>query len=176
MGIENKQQRIDMFFAKLDNILDITAKQLDERFQFQKTAMAKQFPLLMKYLWVGAEDLKPEETIESVINHGTLGIGFIGLAECLVALIGHHHGESEEAQNLGLKIITYMRDRANEFSDQYHHNYSILATPAEGLSGKFTKRTASSLALFLELPIVTTIPIVTTYQFTINVRPSKSTD
>ena len=140
MGIENKQQRIDMFFAKLDNILDITAKQLDERFQFQKTAMAKQFPLLMKYLWVGAEKLKPEETIESVINHGTLGIGFIGLAECLVALIGHHHGESEEAQKLGLKIVTYMRDRANEFSEQYHHNYSILATPAEGLSGKFTKK------------------------------------
>ena len=140
MGIENKQQRIDMFFAKLDNILDITAKQLDERFQFQKTAMAKQFPLLMKYLWVGAEDLKPEETIESVINHGTLGIGFIGLAECLKALIGKHHGESEKAQELGLKIITYMRDRANEFSEQYHHNYSILATPAEGLSGKFTKK------------------------------------
>lgn len=140
MGIENKKQRIDMFFAKLDNILDITAKQLDERFQFQKTAMAKQFPLLMKYLWVGADKLKPEETIESVINHGTLGIGFIGLAECLKALIGKHHGESEEAQKLGLKIITYMRDRANEFSDQYHHNYSILATPAEGLSGKFTKK------------------------------------
>ena len=140
MGIENKQQRIDMFFAKLDNILDITAKQLDERFQFQKTAMAKQFPLLMKYLWIGADKLKPEETIESVINHGTLGIGFIGLAECLKALIGKHHGESEEAQELGLKIITYMRDRANEFSDQYHHNYSILATPAEGLSGKFTKK------------------------------------
>ena len=140
MGIEDKKQRIDMFFAKLDNILDITAKQLDDRFQFQKTAMAKQFPLLMKYLWVGADKLKPEETIESVINHGTLGIGFIGLAECLKALIGKHHGESEEAQELGLKIITYMRDRANEFSDQYHHNYSILATPAEGLSGKFTKK------------------------------------
>ena len=140
MGIEDKKQRIDMFFAKLDNILDITAKQLDERLQFQKTAMAKQFPLLMKYLWIGADKLKPEETIESVINHGTLGIGFIGLAECLKALIGKHHGESEEAQELGLKIITYMRDRANEFSDQYHHNYSILATPAEGLSGKFTKK------------------------------------
>lgn len=140
MGIEDKKQRIDMFFAKLDNILQITAKQLDERFQFQKTAMAKQFPLLMKYLWIGAEKLKPEESIESVINHGTLGIGFIGLAECLVALIGHHHGESEEAQELGLKIVTYMRDRANEFSEEYHHNYSILATPAEGLSGKFTKK------------------------------------
>ena len=140
MGIENKQQRIDMFFAKLDNLLDITAKQLDERFQFQKTAMAKQFPLLMKYLWVGADKLNPTDTIESVINHGTLGIGFIGLAECLKALIGKHHGESEEAQELGLKIVTYMRDRANEFSEQYHHNYSVLATPAEGLSGKFTKK------------------------------------
>ena len=140
MGIENKQQRIDMFFAKLDNMLEITAKQLDERFQFQKTAMAKQFPLLMKYLWVGADKLNPTDTIESVINHGTLGIGFIGLAECLKALIGKHHGESEEAQELGLKIVTYMRDRANEFSEQYHHNYSVLATPAEGLSGKFTKK------------------------------------
>ena len=140
MGIENKQQRIDMFFAKLDNLLNITAKQLDERFQFQKTAMAKQFPLLMKYLWVGADKLNPTDTIESVINHGTLGIGFIGLAECLKALIGKHHGESEEAQELGLKIVTYMRDRANEFSEQYHHNYSVLATPAEGLSGKFTKK------------------------------------
>lgn len=140
MGIENKQQRIDMFFAKLDNLLDITAKQLDERFQFQKTAMAKQFPLLMKYLWVGADKLNPTDTIESVINHGTLGIGFIGLAECLKALIGKHHGESEEAQKLGLKIVTYMCDRANEFSEQYHHNYSVLATPAEGLSGKFTKK------------------------------------
>lgn len=103
-GHRGQKQRIDMFFAKLDNILQITAKQLDERFQFQKTAMAKQFPLLMKYLWIGAEKLKPEESIESVINHGTLGIGFIGLAECLVALIGHHHGESEEAQELGLKL------------------------------------------------------------------------
>ena len=149
MGIEDKKQRIDMFFAKLDNILDITAKQLDERFQFQKTAMAKQFPLLMKYLWVGADKLKPEETIESVINHGTLGIGFIGLAECLKALIGKHHGESEEAQELGLKIITYMRDRANEFSDQYHHNYSILATPAEGLSGKFTKKDRKEFGVIL---------------------------
>ena len=140
MKIENKKERIDIFFSKLDNILDITAKQLDERFQFQKSAMAKQFPLLMQYLWVGANKLKPEETIESVINHGTLGIGFIGLAECLVALTGHHHGESQEAQELGLKIITYMRDRANGYSEQYHHNYSILATPAEGLSGKFTKK------------------------------------
>jgi ribonucleoside-triphosphate reductase len=137
---QDEQKRIDMFFAKLDQMLEITAKQLDDRFQFQKTAFAKQFPLLMQCLWIGADKLKPMDTIESVINQGTLGIGFIGLAECLVALVGKHHGESEEAQALGVKIVTYMRDRANEFCERYHHNYSILATPAEGLSGKFTKK------------------------------------
>ena len=122
MGIKDKEERIQMFFAKLDHILDVTARQLDDRFNFQKTAYAKQFPLLMRSLWVGADKLKPNDTIESVINQGTLGIGFIGLAECLVALIGKHHGESEEAQELGLKIISYMRERANEFSERYHHN------------------------------------------------------
>ena len=137
---QDEQKRIDMFFAKLDQMLEITAKQLDDRFQFQKTAFAKQFPLLMQCLWIGADKLKPMDSIESVINQGTLGIGFIGLAECLVALVGKHHGESEEAQALGVKIVTYMRDRANEFCERYHHNYSILATPAEGLSGKFTKK------------------------------------
>ena len=137
---QDEQKRIDMFMAKLDQMLEITAKQLDDRFQFQKTAFAKQFPLLMQCLWVGADKLKPMDTIESVINQGTLGIGFIGLAEALVALTGKHHGESEKAQELGVKIVTYMRDRANEFSDRYHHNYSVLATPAEGLSGKFTKK------------------------------------
>ena len=137
---QNEQKRIDMFFAKLDQMLEITAKQLDDRFQFQKTAFAKQFPLLMQNLWIGADKLKPMDTIESVINQGTLGIGFIGLAEALVALTGKHHGESEKSQELGLKIVGYMRDRANEFCERYHHNYSVLATPAEGLSGKFTKK------------------------------------
>ena len=137
---QDEQKRIDMFFAKLDQMLEITAKQLDDRFQFQKTAFAKQFPLLMQNLWIGADKLKPMDTIESVINQGTLGIGFIGLAECLVALIGKHHGESDEAQQLGLKIVGYMRERVNDFCERYHHNYSVLATPAEGLSGKFTKK------------------------------------
>ncbi len=139
MDIENKEQRIASFFAKLDNMLEITARQLHERMEFQKTAYAKQFPLLMSALWIGSDKLKPNDTIAPVINQGTLGIGFIGLAECLVALIGKHHGESEEAQELGIRIVTYMRDRANSFSDQYQHNYSVLATPAEGLSGKFTR-------------------------------------
>ncbi len=140
MDIKDKEQRIAKFFAKLDDMLEITAKQLDDRFQFQKTAFAKQFPLLMTKLWGGCEQLEPNDTIESVINQGTLGIGFIGLAECLVALVGKHHGESEEAQALGIKIVTYMRDRSKDFCEQYQHNYSILATPAEGLAGKFTKK------------------------------------
>ena len=139
MNIENKEQRIARFFSKLDCLLDITARQLHERMEFQKTAFARQFPLLMSSLWLGCENLKHNDTIAPVINQGTLGIGFIGLAECLVALIGKHHGESAEAQELGLKIVTYMRDRANDFSDKYQHNYSVLATPAEGLSGKFTR-------------------------------------
>ena len=137
--IEDREHRIARFFSKLDCLLDITARQLHERMEFQKTAYARQFPLLMSSLWLGCEKLKANDTIAPVINQGTLGIGFIGLAECLVALIGKHHGESAEAQELGLKIVSYMRDRANEFSEKYQHNYSILATPAEGLSGKFTR-------------------------------------
>ena len=139
MDVKNKEERINKFFAKLDYMLDVTANQLNERYDFQKTAYAKQFPLLMRSLWLGADKLNPDDTIESIINQGTLGIGFIGLAECLKALIGQHHGESGEAQELGLKIVSYMRNRVNEYSEKFHHNYSLLATPAEGLSRKFTK-------------------------------------
>ena len=139
MNIENKNYRIERFFSKLDELLEITAKQLCDRYDFQKTALRKQFPLLMSSLWMGCEKLGPNDMVGSVINQGTLGIGFLGLAECLIALTGNHHGESEEAQALGLRIVTYMRDRANEFSERYHHNFSVLATPAEGLSGKFTR-------------------------------------
>ncbi|MCQ2204441.1 MAG: anaerobic ribonucleoside triphosphate reductase [Bacteroidales bacterium] len=152
MGYVDKEERIKHFFARLDEIMDIAAKQLNERYNFQKTAKAKQFPLLMSALWLGSEKLKPSDTIESVINQGTLGIGFIGLAECLVALVGKHHGESEEAQKLGIEIITHMRDRSLEYSEKYQHNYSILATPAEGLSGKFTKKDRKS---FGTLPGIT---------------------
>jgi len=139
MNIKDRQERIERFFARLDEILDITARQLNDRFEFQKTALAKQFPLLMSRLWNGSEKLSPNDTIESVINQGTLGIGFIGLAECLVALTGKHHGESAESQALGLRIVSHMRSRANEYSEKYDHNYSVLATPAEGLSGRFTR-------------------------------------
>ncbi|MCM1452481.1 MAG: anaerobic ribonucleoside triphosphate reductase [Clostridium sp.] len=152
MGVENKDARVKAFFNKLDDVLDIAARQLCDRYNFQKTALVKQFPLLMSRLWNGAEDLGPNDTIESVINQGTLGIGFIGLAECLIALIGKHHGESDEAQALGLKIVEHMRQRINEYSDKYGHNFSVLATPAEGLSGKFTARDRKT---FGEIPGVT---------------------
>ena len=139
MNIKDKEDRVAAFFAKLDNLLEVTAQQLHDRMEFQKTAFAKQFPLLMRGLWIGSENLAPSDSIAPVINQGTLGIGFIGLAECLIALTGKHHGESDESQELGLKIVTYMRDRVVEFCDRYQHNYSVLATPAEGLSGRFTK-------------------------------------
>jgi ribonucleoside-triphosphate reductase len=146
LGIEamneesDKNLRIQKFFKKLDWALDIAARQLNERFEFQKTALKKQFPLLMAGLWLGSEKLNDNDSIESVINQGTLSIGFIGLAECLIALIGKHHGESEEAQELGLRIISHMAEKINGFAETYQHNFTFLATPAEGLSGKFTKR------------------------------------
>ncbi len=147
MGIKDKEERIQRFFEKLDEVLDTTALQLNERFNFQKSAYAKQFPLVMSALWNGADKLDKNDTIESVINQGTLGIGFIGLAECLIALVGKHHGESEEAQALGLRIVKHMRSRANDYSEKYQHNFSILATPAEGLSGKFTKKDRKSFGV-----------------------------
>ena len=139
MGIENQDERIAKFFEKLEGVMNIAAKQLNERFEFQKTALKKQFPLLMNGLWMGSDKLQPNDTIESVINQGTLAIGFIGLAETLIALVGKHHGESEEAQQLGLRIVKYMSDKCNAYSETFQHNFSCFATPAEGLSGRFTK-------------------------------------
>lgn len=147
MSIRDREERIAKFFKELDRVLEITARQLCDRFDFQKTAYAKQFPLVMSKLWTGSDVLRPEDRVESVINQGTLGIGFIGLAECLVALTGKHHGESEDSQKLGLRIVSHMRSRANEFSERYEHNFSILATPAEGLSGKFTAKDRKSFGI-----------------------------
>lgn len=147
MNVKDENERTAAFFRKLDEVIDLTALQLHRRFEFQKTAGVKQFPLLMSALWLGSEKLQPGDTIESVINQGTLGIGFIGLAECLVALTGKHHGEDACAQELGLKIVSHLRDKANEYSERYQHNYSVLATPAEGLSGKFTQKDKKSFGV-----------------------------
>jgi ribonucleoside-triphosphate reductase len=133
------RERVNLFKERVSLMTQITANQLNDRFDFQSQALAKQFPLLMSGMWNGSENLKPEDTIESVINQGTLGIGFIGLAEALIALTGKHHGESEESQEIGLEIISQMKKEADDYSERYQHNFSILGTPAEGLSGKFTK-------------------------------------
>lgn len=140
MNEPDQEKRITAFFDKLKDMVWVTGRQLYDRYKFQCTAMAKQFPLLMSGMWVGSENLKPEDEVRPVLKHGTLGVGFIGLAECLIALTGKHHGESDEAQQLGLEIITCMRDEVKNLSDHYDLNYSVLATPAEGLSGKFTKK------------------------------------
>lgn len=133
------EMTIDGFFSELETLLDTTALQLHQRFEFQATALAKQFPMLMSGMWVGSEKFSPNDAVRPVLNQGTLGIGFIGLAECLIALTGHHHGENDAAQELGLRIVTFFRDKVNVYCDKYKHNYSVLATPAEGLSGKFTR-------------------------------------
>lgn len=140
MGEKDYEKRIDAFFEKLEDLLDLAAFQLNERYKFQADAKAKQFPFLMSHLWVGGEQLDPEQPLGDVINQGTLGIGFIGLTETLIALTGKHHGESESSQELGLQIVERMRQRASYYSEKYNHNYSIIATPAEGLSGKFTSK------------------------------------
>lgn len=140
MEEKDEEKRIKIFFDKLYDLVAITGRQLYDRYQFQCTAMTKQFPLLMSGMWIGSEKLKPEDEVRSVLKHGTLGVGFIGLAECLIALVGKHHGESDKAQALGLKIVTFIRDEVKKLADHYDLNFSVLATPAEGLSGKFTKK------------------------------------
>lgn len=128
------------FFIALDDVMDICIKQLLDRYEFQKSKKVKNFPFLMgQKVWRGSEKLSPNDSLEDIINSGTLSVGFIGLAECLVALIGKHHGESEEAQKLGLEIITYMRKKLDKVSIFYNLNFSLLGTPAEGLSGYFTR-------------------------------------
>lgn len=140
MGIENFEERIITFYEKLDKYTDVVARQLYDRYCFQGTALKSQFPLLMAGLWNGSDKLEKNDKVEGLLKDGTLGVGFIGLAECLIALTGKHHGESEDSQKLGIEIITHIRDRVKMWSDIYDLNYSVLATPAEGLSGKFTKK------------------------------------
>ena len=128
------------FYTDLDKMINLVADQLLERYEFQATRKVKNFPFLMgQGNWMGSEKLGPNDELRDVIKHGTLSIGFIGLAETLVAMTGKHHGESKESQKLGLEIIGHMKDRADELSKKYTLNFGILATPAEGLSGRFTK-------------------------------------
>lgn len=131
---------IDKFFKVLDERMDLVFEQLDERFEIQARKKVRNYPFLMgEGVWLDSEKLGWDDEVREVLKHGTLSVGFIGLAETLVALIGEHHGQSERAQQLGLKIIGHMRDRCDARSEEKKLNYTLLATPAEGLSGRFVK-------------------------------------
>ena len=133
-------KNIDLFFELLDQRIDLVIQQLLDRFRIQGQKKVLNFPFLMgQGVWIDSDKLGPEDEIGEILKHGTLTIGFIGLAETLVALIGQHHGQSEYAQNLGLEIIGHMRARMDAESEKRHLNFSLIATPAEGLSGRFVK-------------------------------------
>jgi len=139
LGIRAEKD-ISLFWKYLDEIIDLTIEQLITRYNIQKQLKVKDFPFLMgQKLYLDSEELSSADTIEKAIRHGTLSIGFIGLAECLTALMGKHHGESPEAQAFGIAVVSHMRRRCDEASKKYSLNFSLLATPAEQLSGKFTK-------------------------------------
>ena len=138
-GIVSGETDLDGFFKELGELEDLVKDELLERFEHQCSKHIYNFPFLLgQGVWIDSEKLKPGDRLRKVLKHGTLTVGFIGLAECLKALIGKHHGESKEAQELGLKIIKFMRDRVDKYSEEYNLNFSLIATPAEGLSGRFT--------------------------------------
>jgi ribonucleoside-triphosphate reductase (formate) len=135
----NKKANMEVFYQELSDLMDLVKNQLLERFEIQCSKRMKNFPFLLgSGVWIDSDKLKPGDKLKKILKHGTLTIGFIGLAECLKALIGEHHGESKKAQELGIKIIEFMRKKCDEYAEEYKLNFSLIATPAEGLSGRFT--------------------------------------
>ena len=131
---------VDWFFQELESKLNLVVEQLDERFEIIARKKVYNFPFLMgQGVWIDSENLDWDSEVREVLKHGTLSVGFIGLAECLKALRGEHHGESEESQNLGLEIVGFMRNYLDRLTNERHMNYTLLATPAEGLSGRFVR-------------------------------------
>jgi ribonucleoside-triphosphate reductase len=134
------ERKLDAFYRGLSDIIDLTARQLYHRYQVQCRLKVKDMPFIMgQKLYLDSEDLKPDDPIEEAIKHGTLSVGFIGLAEALTALTGRHHGQDEESQAMGQEIVAYMREKIDEAAAEYNLNYTLLGTPAEGLSGRFVK-------------------------------------
>lgn len=129
-----------VFYEKLDGVMALVVRQLLHRFEIQAARTVRNYPFLMAQgIWIDSEKLAPDDTVGEVLKHGTLSVGFIGLAEALVALLGVHHGQSDEAQTLGLAIVRHMRERMDAESERTGLNFTLLATPAEGLSGRFVK-------------------------------------
>ena len=139
LALESKGNLND-FTWLVEHYTSVAVEQLLERYNYQRTGTKKQFPLLMSGMWEGSENLKTNDKVGDVLKQGTLSVGFIGLAECLIALTGHHHGESESSQTIGLGIIKTMNKVCKWYADKYDLNISVIATPAEGLSGKFVKK------------------------------------
>lgn len=134
----NANGNVDWFFDELDRKIDLVVAQLLSRYKVQAAKTVKNYPFLMgQGIWIDSDKLKPDDKVGEVLKHGTLTAGFIGLAECLKALTGKHHGESQKSQNLGLEIVAHMRKRMDEATRKYGMNFSLIATPAEGLSGRF---------------------------------------
>ena len=139
LGIEARGE-IARFYQLLDEKMDLVVEQLLHRFKIQCGKKAYNYPFLMgQGVWIGSDKLGPEDSVAEVLKNGTLSMGFIGLAETLKVLTGKHHGESEESQKLGLEIVSYMRERMEQENRRTGLNFSLLATPAEGLSGRFVK-------------------------------------
>ncbi|MDR1409971.1 MAG: anaerobic ribonucleoside triphosphate reductase [Oscillospiraceae bacterium] len=131
---------VERFFDELDRKIDLCIAQLMERYEIQAKRRVRNYPFLMgQGLWIDSQNLKQSDEVREVLKHGTLSVGFIGLAEALKCLIGEHHGESRKAQNLGLSIVSHMRDRMDTEAEKTGCNFSLLATPAEGLSGRFVR-------------------------------------
>ena len=139
LAIEAKGD-INKFYKSLDDMIDLVIRQLLHRFKIQCAKIGKNYPFLMgQNIWLDSDNIGEYDTISEVLRHGTLTVGFIGLAETLKALIDKHHGESAEAQKLGLAIIGHMRKRMDDEAQKTKLNFSLIATPAEGLSGRFVK-------------------------------------
>ncbi|EOP55482.1 MULTISPECIES: anaerobic ribonucleoside triphosphate reductase [Bacillus] len=131
----------ESFFESLNHYVDLGIRQLLERFAYQSTKKARGFQFFYSQgVWRGGEKLQPEDSVAEILKQGTLSIGFIGLAECLVALTGKHHGEDKNSWNLGNEIVAFMRRKMDQATEEYQLNFSLVATPAEGLSGKFIKK------------------------------------
>ena len=138
---DRQKERDGLFRKRLQETCDLVASQLHDRYEMQAKTKAYQYPMLMSGMYMGSENLKRTDPVREAIKHGTLSIGFVGLAEALVALTGHHHGEDEESQKMGLGWIQLIHDACTRYSDQYDLNYSCFATPAETVAGKMERAT-----------------------------------
>lgn len=157
---EDSEHAIDLFFKKLSDIEDEVFDQLLDRFEYQKHGLVKSFPTLMgQHIWMGSEHLNPDDEVGSILGHGTLTVGFVGLAETLIALTGKAHDESETSQKLGLEIVKFMHDKCVKKSNEMKLNFSLIGTPAESTVGTMMRKLRKKYGI---------IPNVTEHEYLTN--------